>query len=214
MFLLWTETSEYKEKIEATKAIIKEALKNHRQSYVAFSGGKDSTTMLHLILQQDPTILVFHYDYGKYMPRKLEKEIIKNAKEMGVKNFYVDSGQNWYRTFFGRIEKNLVKKGYDLVFVGIRKEESYKRRRRIKKGTFLGKIDECWPLKNWTWKDVWGYIVKNNLSYPSVYDKYIELLGYDKARFVTFFDHEFDKFGSSNLDGFLLWKERNSLTDL
>ena len=208
-FLLWTETEEYKKKVEEAKKIIKNALKTHKKPYVAYSGGKDSTVMLNLILKQKPDILVFHYDYGRYMPRWLEKEVITNAKKIGVQNFLLDSGKNWYKTFFGRIEKDFERKGYDLVFVGIRKEESCKRKARIEEKHFLSKMDECWPLKNWTWKDVWGYIVKNELPYPSVYDKYAELLGYDKVRFVTFFDPEFEKFGGPILDGFIIWKEKN-----
>jgi 3'-phosphoadenosine 5'-phosphosulfate sulfotransferase (PAPS reductase)/FAD synthetase len=68
---------------------------------------------------------------------------------------------------------------------------------------------EFWPLQDWTYMDVWAYIISNNLSYPSVYDKYAELDGWDKVRFHSFFDPSMDKFGRSNVDGVLLWKFKN-----
>lgn len=210
-FLLWSETEEYQKRVKESEKIIRSALEEYKRPYVAFSGGKDSTVMLHLVLQQFPSVHVFHYDYGKYMPRSIEREVLENAKELGVRDLEVDTGKNWYKTFFGRIEKGLKRRGYDLVFVGLRKEESCKRKGRIKGRESLGLINECWPLQNWTWKDVWAYVVKHELPYPSIYEKYAKLLGYDRVRFVTFFDKEFEKFGSDNLDGFLLWKERESI---
>ena len=67
----------------------------------------------------------------------------------------------------------------------------------------------CFPLLNLTWKDVWAYIISNNLPYPSIYDRYAEVLGYDKVRLVTFFDNEFEKLGAPYLDGVLMPEFRN-----
>lgn len=215
----WAETDEHKAKAEETRQIIAKALTTHQKPYVAFSGGKDSTCMLHLVLQQKPDIMVYHWDYGPYlMPRDVEKEVIEIAKKIGTQNLVVDTSRLytsreatgiWYREFFGRVIKELCQQGYDLVFVGIRKHESLKRKRRVERGKKLTVIDECWPLQNWTWQDVWAYIFSNNLPYHSVYDKYAPIVGWDNARFVTFFDPEFDKIGASNLDGVLMWRWRN-----
>ena len=41
------------------------------------------------------------------------------------------------------------------------------------------------------------------------YDKYVAVLGWDRARFVTFFDKEFEHLGSINVDGVLMWRWRN-----
>jgi len=215
----WAKTEEHKAKVEEAKEIIQRALRTHKKPYVAFSGGKDSTCMLHLVLQQKPDVMVYHWDYGKYlMPREFEKEAIEIAYKIGAKNVIIDTSNKytsreatgiWYKDFLGRAAKELWQQGYDLVFVGIRKHESLKRKRRIRKGEKITAIDECWPIKDWTWQDVWAYIFSKNLPYHSVYDKYAPIVGWDKARFVTFFDKEFDYLGSSNIDGVLLWRWRN-----
>jgi len=218
-FLLWSETQEYKERLKNTKSIIKSYI-NRYKSYVAFSGGKDSTVMLHLVLQENPDTLVIHWDYGKYyIPRDILREIISIARKCGAKNMRVLSSHQYNimkreamgvlgRCFIGVETPKLVKEGYKACFLGLRAEESSKRKSRLTSHSEYDKrgIYNVFPLKDWTWKDVWAYIVSNNLPYLSIYDKYNKLLGYDKARFVTFFDPEFDKFGSSNVDGVLMWK--------
>lgn len=213
----WAKTREFKKKLEKAEEIIRDALKRSKKPYIAFSGGKDSTCLLHLVLKQKPDILVWHWDYGKYMPREFEKEIIRNAKIIGAKNIRIDTSKAYrykekvfYRVFFGRVLPSLKAEGYDGVFVGLRKQESISRRERIKAKRTIGTIQEYWPLQDWDWKDVWAYIFDNNLPYHSAYDIYAPIIGWDKVRFATFFDPEFDFLGNSNLDGMLLWRWKNA----
>ena len=63
---------------------------------------------------------------------------------------------------------------------------------------------ECYPLANLTARDIWAYIVSNNLPYCSHYDRYGALLGIEQVRMSTFFDPEFDMLGASNIDGLLM----------
>lgn len=215
----WADTNEHKAKVKEANRIIARALATHQKPYVAFSGGKDSTCLLHLVLQHKPDVMVFHWDYGPYlMPRPAEQEAIEIAKKLGAQNIIVDTSEQyksrqdtgiWYKEFFGRVTKYLLEENYDLAFIGIRKEESVSRRLRIQEGHSLTRIKECWPIQNWTWRDVWAYIFANNVPYHSVYDMYAPVVGWDKARFVTFFDPEFEKFGNPNLDGVLMWRWRH-----
>lgn len=215
----WAEMEEHKTRVKEAQNTIRQALCECKKPYVAFSGGKDSTCVLHLVLQQCPAVTVFHWDYGPYlMPREIERETLEIARRLGTKELVIETSPQyrsrqdtgiWYKEFFGRVTKDLLEKGHDLVFVGIRKEESVSRRLRIQAGRSLTRIKECWPIQNWSWKDVWAYLLSNNVPYHSVYDKYAPVVGWDKARFVTFFDPEFDKFGSPNLDGILMWRHRH-----
>ncbi len=59
------------------------------------------------------------------------------------------------------------------------------------------------------WRDVWAYIFSKNLPYASVYDTYAPVVGLENCRLVTFFDPEFDKFGSGNVDSALMWRFRH-----
>lgn len=221
----WAKTDEHNRKVEEAKRIITEALAKYHKPYVAFSGGKDSTCVLYLVLQQKPDVMVLHWDYGRYyIPRWLEQEFIENAKKLGAVNIRVETshlyeelGRNAInvlgREYLGKLVPQLKEEGYDLVFVGLRKQESLKRRRRMERREHISVIPECWPIQNWDWKDVWAFIFGNNLPYASVYDEYASVLGWDKVRLTTFFDPEFDKLGSSNVDGVIMWRWRNNTID-
>jgi len=220
-FLLWAETEEHKQAVVEAEKVIEKALKQFNKSFVSYSGGKDSLAMLHLVLQQHPNVTVIHWDYGPYfMPREIEREIIENAKKIGVKNLLVKTSPLYEklgrkarnilgRHFIGKVIPELVKEGYDCCFLGLRAEESNKRKRRTK--IFFEKtriITNVFPLARWRWLDSWAYIISKDLPYPHVYDLYGPVLGWDKARLVTFFDHEFDWVGAPLLDGVLMPEKR------
>jgi phosphoadenosine phosphosulfate reductase len=203
-FLRWAKTPQYLDLVTETRLKIYEVTRKSR-CYVAFSGGKDSTVLLHLALQCQPEIPVFHWDYGVFMPREFEAEIQLNMTKIGAKNIHVEKRlsenkqcQFGYQAFFGSVHKFMEKENLEVALIGLRKEESSKRKAKIKSQP----ANEVYPLADWGWKDIWAYIVSNNLPYPKVYDVYGPLLGWDKARFVTFFDQEFEKLGSIYVDGF------------
>ena len=219
-FLLWSQTDEFKQKLKEAQRIIKQALRDFSKPYIAFSGGKDSTALMHLVLQQNREVTVVHWDYGPYyIPRPLHREILSIARKCGAKNLIVLTSSLYKklgrraqgvlgRHFIGIEIPKLIKQGYDAAFLGLRAEESVKRRFRTE-GFYEyddSGIVNIFPIRNWTWRDVWAYIISNKVPYLSYYDKYASLLGYDKTRFVTLFDPEFNCFGAENVDKFLMWK--------
>jgi hypothetical protein len=46
-------------------------------------------------------------------------------------------------------------------------------------------------------------------SRKRTYFVYAKLLGWDKARLVTFFDKEFEKYGTTTIDSILMWRHRH-----
>jgi phosphoadenosine phosphosulfate reductase len=219
-FLNYSKLDEHKKKVEEAKATIKKALQTCKKPYVAFSGGKDSLCVLHLVSSIQKDVFILHWDYGRYfIPRELHDEILEIARgfSSNVMVFTSDRYEKEKREaynvlgeeFFEKVVPKLIEEGFDCVFLGLRKEESSSRRVRIKNQRHLTPIKEFYPIENWTWLDVWAYIVSNNIRYLSIYDKYGEVLGYNRARFVTFFDKQFDKYGSENVDGVLMWRFRN-----
>lgn len=213
-FQMWSKTEEYQGRIKEAQNVIKTALSRYNNPYLSYSGGKDSTVMLHLVLQQKADIPVWHWDYGEQlMPREIEKEVVINANEIGAKKIIVckrkgenarDDYVSGYRQFFRTLKKLKEKYRWDLGFVGVRQEESY-RRKRLYKSFFRDNI--CYPLLKLSWKDIWACIVSNKLPYASVYDTYSELVGWDKSRLVTFFDNEFESV--VHLDSVLMPEFRN-----
>lgn len=216
----WSETEEFMGAVACAEAVIAEALRDCTKPYVSFSGGKDSTVMLHLVLQQAPEIMALHWDFGPYkMPRPVYAEIVGIARAMGVtlrietsdeyKRYGYRARNVFERRFFSEVIPALQREGYDLSFIGLRAEESGKRRRRIAQGRSLTKTRECWPLASWTWMDVWAYIVSRGLQYVSLYDTNAELIGYERARFATMFDADLSYLGADVVDNVLHWRHRH-----
>ena len=223
-FLAHAQTEAHIKRIEQAKKYIAKAFERCAKPYVAFSGGKDSTVALHMVLQHAPDTLVVHWDYGRYyIPQEMREEIISNMRKLGAKNIKVMTSKRYEiekrqatnilgAEYLGKRIKELAQKGYDGVFVGLRKEESIKRRLRCENSKSITGMKEFFPVQNLSWLDIWGYIVKNQIPYlTSYYDTYASVMGWDKARFATLFDAEFDKFGTSNVDGVLYWRFKNVL---
>jgi 3'-phosphoadenosine 5'-phosphosulfate sulfotransferase (PAPS reductase)/FAD synthetase len=220
-FRTWSGTPEHRAVLDEAQETIAEALATHRRPYVAYSGGKDSTVLVHLVLAQAPDTLVLHWDYGRsFVPQSVFQEILENARRLGVRNLRVETSPLYAklgrratnvlgRHYIGRLLPRLAEEGYDLAFVALRAEESVKRRHRIATRRSLGPIDECWPLASWSWRDVWAYIVANDLPYLSLYDARAELVGYHRARFTTLFDPEFADVGNESVDNVLHWRWRH-----
>ncbi len=220
-FLLWAKTEQYQIRVNESLEVIKQCITKGK-CMVAFSGGKDSTAMLHLALQLDPEIDVFNWDQGsQLMPRDIQTEINANAKLIGAKNYIVETWkgseakdmrtnpEKWRSAhLFHYLILNKVRRerGWNYQFIGLRKDESCKRSITVNKP----RAGEVYPISEWSYLDVWGYIISHNLPYPKAYDLYAPLLGWDKARFVNFFSGAFEKFGSTWMDGFLMPKYRSS----
>lgn len=222
MYLIYSETDEYQEAVRQLHENVSKAFSEHSKPYVAYSGGKDSLVMSHAVLRENPGTLIFHWDYGPYyMPRELEREIIDMAHQIGARNLRVES-TNVYKVkkreaisvlgkmLYGRVMPDLKKEGYDLAFVGLRAQEGCKRAKRVS-DLFENDsvLPNCFPVRHMKARDIWAYIISNNLPYCSHYYKYASLLGYEEVRFCTFFDKEFDKYGNSNLDGVLMTHFKN-----
>lgn len=70
--------------------------------------------------------------------------------------------------------------GYDGVFLGLREEESNVRRihLRIMGSMFYCQSDafyHCNPIHDWSWQDVWAFILTNGIDYNRAYDKLEEM---------------------------------------
>lgn len=218
-FLMWSKKDVYKQKLSKSLEKIKKFVDNYK-CVCAYSGGKDSTVMTHMVLQVDPTVTVFHWDHGSWlMPRHIESEIMENLISLGADNVVAVSSRRletpkartdwriWYPTFWGTLAKLRKEYGWEKNFVGLRREEGTKRKAKIDKHNIKW---EVYPIADWTWLDIWAYIIANDLPYPKMYDVYGQALGWANARFVTFFDMEFEKFGGPYLDGFFFPQYRNN----
>ncbi len=191
--LLYAKTFEYITKVSEAHDIIKQALLNMKSPYVSFSGGKDSTVMLHMILKRDPNIPVIYWDADASYPdtenfiNKLVKEwnlnfirvktepMLSVFRKYGVNHPQIEN-KTMIATVYNPIKKLMKEHDFDGVFVGLRAEESFGRRKLIKnRGVIfynkMQEVTECLPVANFTVQDIWSYITSNNLPYNSIYDK-------------------------------------------
>jgi 3'-phosphoadenosine 5'-phosphosulfate sulfotransferase (PAPS reductase)/FAD synthetase len=222
-YQLHKNTHEYQLLKQQTINQIKIVLNQYTNPYVAFSGGKDSTVMLHLVVQQKPDIWVRHWDYGRaLLPEFIEQEILKNRLSLApISQFSYDkrpggdleSARHSHiskSAFFPFLKRAIQDHTWDICFLGLRAEESTTRKIRTKQ--FIEYKKNCpvfFPIKNWAGKDIWTYICEYNLSIPSIYKTLAKITGnWNTTRLSTFFDDEFTHFGNLELSNFYLWQNK------
>jgi 3'-phosphoadenosine 5'-phosphosulfate sulfotransferase (PAPS reductase)/FAD synthetase len=214
---VWKESQHYQTVLGKTLDEISDIVQE--KAYASFSGGKDSVVMVHLLTQKWPNLPIFHWDYGKeLMPRAYESESLKILKRIHPEGILTlkerpcqkNSREKPNETFFYLFLKDWTKKeDWKIGCVGLRKEESIRRKVRCQQVLEWSQSQGCslyYPIRNWKWQDVWTYTITNDLPIHSHYLQRGPIEGWDKVRFVTFFDIQFEALGTSNVDAFFNWR--------
>lgn len=184
--------------------IIRKGFLNFRKMAVLFSGGKDSSVLLHLICKalqsKDFAYDILNIDTGynfeemNVFCQKSAKSVKKNlivGSVQSIKNNYPDFSENRLQSY---VLKNLIAThGYQCIFAGGRRDEDKAR----SKESFFSKRDafgawnpelhqaEIWPhlklqisekehyrsfpISNWTERDIWAYILREQIEVCSLY---------------------------------------------
>lgn len=186
-FLAHTMTNPYKRRVESARRLCGEWLEKCDHPSVAFSAGKDSTVMLHIVRSIAPECAA-HYSHPEYELDETRALIdtTVNLRQYAYKNAHADwfvawndgaavpDGVEW---FDGKSSAEwAIRAGIDGVAVGIRSEENAYRKIVVRKHGALfyvksKQIWQCWPLYDWSIEDIWGYIMANNVPYNHAYDR-------------------------------------------
>ncbi len=198
-YRLWSKLSVYRRHVEQAKNIIAEALNEIPGTWaLSYSGGKDSTALLGLLLSAGWRGPLFHFyyaetptantDLAKQMAEKygLELHLLPVAGAFDVfcevGHFFVHpttpeekaATNKMLAGYKKAVNEYVASQGWTGQFLGLRKAESRVRRMTLsRKGMIYQTSDRStWtacPLANWTGEDVWAYILTNNLPYLESY---------------------------------------------
>lgn len=173
-------------KVERARQIIERALSRMGSPYVALSGGKDSTVVYSLVREFLPTIPAIWSDDEWFLPETLE--YIQRLQQSGsdVRQIRTNTTHTeWFQIKgdWDSIQDYARQHNFDGVFLGLRQEESAARRVHLRSlgSLFFAKKDGFWhcnPIHDWTWQDVWAYILLKGIDYNKAYDK-LEEMGID-----------------------------------
>jgi len=201
------QSSKLRKKIDKTREFVSKVLDTHENPVVACSFGKNSITLLHMILQlrHDVTVLFVNtlvhypetYRFKKLITKKWNLSIIEAKPNRSfwwvVENYgFPLYGRKGYRSA-GKscclylkeypADKIFRKYKFDLEFTGLSRHESRMREFAARRygNYFYSKRKKHWkchPLQDWTNEDIWGYHRMHNVPHNELYDKEVPE-GYD-----------------------------------
>lgn len=190
-------TPELNKKIKKARSVIKKAYSLYPKEKIAlgFTGGKDSTVLLHLIKSvfdgKIPSLVMFNdstmefpeiYKFVEKIERLWELKLVvikhnkKSLEKFGkIKNLQEKQQMSWLM----KIESinNFIKKYHPQVIMsGIRLDEH---EARSKEKFFSKRKDhlKVHPILLFTEKDIWEYIHTFKVPYVNLYDKGYRSLG-------------------------------------
>lgn len=195
-YRLYAKLPVFRRRVERSLETIRQALKAEPHSYVAWSGGKDSTALLHLVRRVEPNIPILHVrtdieypDCQIFVDEMIEAwqlpvtiltgpsawEVLREEGgpfgQVNVATSRIDK-----ECFFEPIEREVEQAGYKQVFMGLRAQESYSRRmnRVVRGARYYNKSRDIWscnPIVDWDARDVFAYHLVNDIPMSPIYSR-------------------------------------------
>ncbi|QGH72294.1 MAG: PAPS reductase [Podoviridae sp. ctg2L5] len=183
-------------KVKIAKNIIKSTLKLSRNPLIFWTGGKDSTLMLRLLMDFEKEYNIVFLDSGKEFP-EIYRFIEKTAKEWDFKYFtfkyLAPDAQSARENKIEAINDAIESLNPDYVYVGIRWDEHKSRSKEL----YIRKDENVFrvhPILHFTEEDIWTVTRNTNIPYCELYDEGYRSLG--EAPFT----HKSDKSERSGRD--------------
>lgn len=193
-FVLAT-TEKFRRHVDRAKAAIVSALAIGPIG-VSYSGGKDSTALLHLVREVAPDVPVAFFDSGAELASTLEMVARVGAEVITPRMSMLDMARyaGWW-DYAHPVDKGcpfdakriviqepseafVVRRRLRVIVYGLRAGES---RARAKNASARGELFEgsdrtwyCQPLAYWSTADIWAYIASRGLPYNAAYDRMAE----------------------------------------
>lgn len=177
-------------RVERAEARVADWLAQVENPYVAVSSGKDSTVILNLVRSLAPEVPAIYLDADCSFPETYawldatpnvlrfpaDEPFLDTLARHGLDGGAKLDRATMQSTVWGPIKRLVAEHGFDGVCYGLRAEESRGRAMNayVRGAIFQYKRDGLWacqPIWDWTYNDVWAYIVASNLPYCGVYDR-------------------------------------------
>lgn len=197
-------TRGFERRVSRSLEIIRQAAEIGRIG-CSYSGGKDSTVLLHLVRQVQPEAPAAFYDSGCEYPGtyemvrhhgaitiKPQKSLLEMCRYGGYWGYATPTDPEAEFDFFSFLvaepsARFVEEYGIQVLAMGLRGQESSGRRLNARRRGELYPIKNAalshgdaalWhlcPLAFWSENDVWAYIASRELRYNPAYDKMAEL---------------------------------------
>jgi len=213
-YLIYSQSQRFIKLLEETREFMKGLLCKYSRPSISYSSGKDSLVLLLLCLEVKPDIPVMWHDSGVELPesytmiKKAQQllnlnlhtvmspvDVLEIYKEKKAYIYIYQKDLAWTEAMMNPICDWLKHQKINLNFIGLRKEESKKRRLMLgsRGKVFYAKTREmtqAYPLADWRGEDVFAYIFMksaDNLIHPAYYKtRFVETP--DKIRVSWFCD--------------------------
>ena len=184
-FLIYAKRNGFKRRVQTALERIGHFLSLVENPYISVSGGKDSSVLLHLCRRIDSSLDAVYLDMNATYPQSdALLNTYENLRRVVVADWQADLKEHGMRGKKSRIIDELVERQkedptllaeYGGHFYGLRIEESAARKRlaKVRGDAFFRKYDNKWvsqPIMDWTYEDVWAYIVQNEIPYNELYN--------------------------------------------
>jgi len=186
--LAHAQTVGFRKRLAQTQRTIDNALEVMQRPSVSFSGGKDSSVVLHLVRQVAPETVATYADDEWILPEteallRATPNLVRVARRLQHAEWFtayadgppaaLPEGAVWTEGSRWQYVRDVL--GCDGVFLGLRADENNRRRTYLRSRGLLVWLDHyqqwhCNPIAWWTTQDVWAYIVSRDVPYNAAYD--------------------------------------------
>jgi len=230
-FRLHAQKDDYKRRVAGGRQNLQAVAERFDAPCLHVSGGKDSLFLWHLAVEVGLDWPVYHFDNGVLNVPGVTEFVreraadwkadlyVRTSEAANDERMVVEEGHG-YNGYWGQYWTLVGEYGWDVRVLGIRAEESSRRRDRFtgtpptdRHGDDLAAA----PIHALTTADIWAYIVEHDLPYHDIYDRQGQLYdGIDapENRLVTLYDSEFDSLGAREISQFVYPGETNALKDI